>query len=39
MCACSHCADKIDFIRDVVAFMIVVSTVVAVAIDGKVRLF
>ncbi len=33
---CVNCADKIDFIRDVVAYLLVVSLVVGVAYDGKV---
>ena len=32
------CTDKVDFIRDVIAFMVVIGTVIAVALDGVVCL-
>lgn len=33
-----HITDRIDFMRDIIAFMVVIGTVVAVAFDGAVRL-
>ena len=36
---CIDCTDKIDFMRDIIAFMVVVGTVIGVAFDGAVSLY